>query len=397
MNIRILKNVQDFESVTLQKDMVVEKKFPSVKFSSIKSVKYFIYDTKKRYRKEEILPKIKKIDFIDCIDAVWDSGCVYFTACSSAGYQHKTFVEVYRYNILDRSYDIIYSFVDSLSEFDHNKKMKIFILNSSHMIIQTAYPVQTESRSEDYLKFDLTLFGIKDKTSMRIVDENLVHNGIDDIIPISASRSAMKTGFSLLESNRHTLLTKEEASVEGISIINIQQLISDLLLRTTNVAFDPIGQAYFSKTFAYMDVQGNFLIYSAINFDEQNEEIFFYNFASKEMKTCINNNILEYGDIARPCVMDDTPLLWVKNQKGTELVNLNKEKVHFSFSNEIVVEDIINNFVITSGMAKRKFFRSYSPYFTVYKYPQMNLLLQENAFYLGCVSPDGESLDIFVK
>lgn len=397
MNIRILKNVQDFESVSLIKDVVVEKKFPSKRFASIKTVKYYIYDIKRKYKKEEILPKIKKIDFIECINAQWDSSYVYFTACTSAGYQHKTYVEVYRYSIVNHKYDVVYTFVDNLSEYEHNKKMKIFILNASYLIIQTAYPVKTASNHEEYLRYELTLFGTRDGTTVKIVDENLQHNGIDNIIPISESRSALKTGFSLLDNNRYKRLTKEESSVEGISIINVQQLISDLLLNSSNITFDFISQAFYSKTFPYMKVIDNYLIYSSRNFEEKNEEIFFYNFLTKETITCVNHNVFDFGDMAIPCILDNSPFICKKNHKGTDLLNLNKEKVHFSFSNEVVIEDIKNNFLITSGISKRRFFKNYIPNFSVYKYPQMNLVLQENAFYLGCVSPDADNLDIFIK
>lgn len=395
MNIRILKNTQEFNGVLLKNNIVLETKFSKSQFNGINAVRYFLYDLETNSR-EEILPKIKKYNLLNIVDAAWDSKYIYFTNC---GVQFGNIrIKIFRYDYLSKQFDVIYSFVDSLYIIHQQKQIKIFILNDSYFIFQSAHLKSNEKYTfKDFLNFELFLFNIKENSEIKIVDENLSNNGIDSIIPISDTHSVLKTGYSLLTNERFKYLEKEEACVEAISIVNIQQLISDLLLIDSNIDIDTIDQAFFNKTFSYVLVKGDYMVYSSVNFELQEEEIFFYNYITKETRTCINQNVYRSEDLARPYIIENTPYIRLNNQKGTEFFNLDRSKIDIRFDSDVEVSNVIDNIFIVSGMIKKGLVKKYRPYLSIYKYPQMNILHQEKAFYLGGIRTDEENLYIFVK
>lgn len=396
MNIKILKNTQEFNGILLKNNNVLETKYSKSQFSGVNSVKYFLYNLDSNTR-EEILPKIKKFNIIKIIDASWDSRYIYFTN-GIPNDREKIEINIIKYDYLTNEHEIIYSFVDDINILPKEKQIKLFILNDSYLIFQSAYLKSNNSETfEDFLDFELFLLSIKENKEIKIIDENLTNNGIDDIVSISETQSVIKTGYSLLHNYRFNYLEKEEVCVEGICITNIQQLISDLLLVNNNIVIDTIDQAYYNKSFPYVLVKGNYLIYSAFNFETNEEEIFFYNYITKETRTCINQNVNDIDDLAQPYVIDNNPYIRLNNKKGTEFFNLNRAKIDIKFDQDVCVNDVINNIFIVSRIIKKRFFKKYKNVLSIYKYPQLNLLHQEKASYLGSISKDEDNIYIFVK
>ena len=83
-------------------------------------------------------------------------------------------------------------------------------------------------------------------------------------------------------------LTKEEAAVESLFVLNIQQFISDLQLDQPNLVMNAVDQAYFDTTVINAKIIENFLMYSKYNYENDNENIIFYDIETKEIYTCIN-------------------------------------------------------------------------------------------------------------
>lgn len=396
MNIKIIKNTQEFNGVLLNDNIVLETKHSKSQYNGVNAVKYFLFDLENN-RREEVLPKIKKFNLIDIIDASWNSKFIYFTNCVPQNHG-KMEVNIIKYDYSSGEYDVMYSFYDDISLFPNKKHIKLFVLNDTYLIFQTSFlRFNQEKTFEDFLNFELFLYSIKDNVETKIIDENLTNNGIDNIEPISETHSVLKTGYSLLHNGRIHNLSKEETCVESISIINIQQLISDLLLAGSDIVIDAIDQAYYTKTFPYIRVQDDYLIYSAVNFETNEEEIFFYNNVTKETISCINQNVKSTADIAKPYIIDGNPYIKLLTSNGTEFFNITRAKIDVRFENDVVVNDVIDNFFIVSGITKRKFFGTYQSFLSIYRYPQMNLLHQEKAYYLGAISTDSNNLYLFVK
>ena len=93
----------------------------------------------------------------------------------------------------------------------------------------------------------------------------------------------MKTGYSVAENNRHENLTKEEAAVESLFVLNIQQFISDLQLDQSNLIMNAVDQAYYDTTIVSAKIIENFLIYSKVNYARNDENIIFYDIETKEI------------------------------------------------------------------------------------------------------------------
>ena len=399
MNIRILKNTQEFNGVLLNNNKVLDTVYSKSQFNGVDLINYFIFDLENN-TSAEILPEIRKYNLIEIIDASWNSKYIYFSDLTQ-NIDGKAEIRIIRYDYINKTNDVIYTFYEEMTHFTEDKKekhTKIFILNDTYIIFQISHLKSNICEDfEDFMDFQLFLYNIKEDSRFKIIDESLVNNGIHSIKPLSETHYVIKTGYSLLENKRKEYLTKEEVCVEGISIINIQQFISDLLLINKNLVIDTIDQAYYTKTFPYILVENNYLIYSAVNFETNEEELFFYNNVTKETRSCINQNVKSIDDLAKPCIIGDNPYIRLNTQKGTEFFNINRAKIDVRFNNDEKVSDIINNLFIISETKKYKLINKETPYFSIYKYPQMSLIHKEKAEYLGGVSTDSNNLYIFVK
>ena len=167
----------------------------------------------------------------------------------------------------------------------------------------------------DFFKFDQRLYNLKDNTEYDITDENFNNNGISYIIPISENQCVIKTGFSLLKDNRYNMLEKKECSLESVSFVNISQMISDLVITDNAITLDTIDQAFYTTTIPYIKKEGNYLIYSCVNNATKEEEVKFYNLSNNEVRSCINQDVIRFSDLAKAYVINSEPYICIDKDK----------------------------------------------------------------------------------
>lgn len=395
MNIRFLAQSEYFNGIHLKDDIVLEKEYEQGAFTNLPKVRYYLYYLEENVRKE-VMPHTDKVDIFNITDCQFESDYLYFTEyedITGNGYTYN----IIRYNITDHTHTRIISLKDNIELYPDKKEIKIYILDDSNMIIQRAVPKTSENgRYTGFFDFSLILFNFIKNKQIIIEDENLVHNGIEFIIPYNETSCIMKTGYSLFEDNRHELLSKEDAAVESLIILNIQQFISDLQLEQPNLIINAIDQSYYDTTIISAKISRNFLIYSKFNYENNDENIVFYNIDSKEIYTCINKTTSGKSLIDNAVVIDSTPYMMSQNSSGTQFFNLVLNDVDTTYSDEFDIK-FVNNTTIISSYTEKSIFGREREMITIHKYPSKKVILQEKGEFIGAVASNSETTYIFLK
>lgn len=396
MNIKILKNFENYENckaTMLNENLVLEKVYSDIENSGLKKIRYILLDISDNSRRE-ILPQYDKYNIGDVKNISSSSDYIYFFTYTSDD-KEASEIKLMRYNIISGKHEVIFVFNDDITMYSIVKRLKIFVLNEFYLLVQQEYlKTNSNEKCSGFFKFDSFLYNINDQKIYSVVDENLSTNGINDIIPISENQCVIKTGFPLLQDSRFSLLEKDEVSVEAVSIINIGQLISDILIMQTSITFDTIDQAYYNKTIPYIDVQDNYLIYSVTDNIENFEEIVFYNLTDKEITKCINKNVYEMKDLARHYIINDEPYICISKTTKTEFINLKKAKIEYKFEENLKLETVEKNMFIFSGTNEKGLIRKPYSYCEIYD-SQQNTLLREKGDYFECKC-FGDNLYLFI-
>lgn len=395
MNIRFLAQSEYFNGLHIKDDIILEKEYEQGPFNNLPKVRYFLYYLEENVRKE-VMPYVDKVDIFNITDCQKDSDYLYFTEYTDMEDGTLTF-SIVRYNITDHTHSRIISLKDNINLYPDNKQIKIFILDESNLIIQRALPrLSLNKKSKDFVDFTLLLFNFVKNKQIFIKDENLIKNGIEFIIPYNEKCCIMKTGYSIFEKDRHENLTKEEAVVESLFVLNIQQFISDLQLDQPNLVMNAVDQAYFDTTVINAKIIENFLIYSKYNYENDDENIIFYDIETKEIYTCINKTTTGEYLLKNATVIEDIPYMVMKKSSGTQFVNLISNEVDVVYPEEYNVRFVNNNAVISTSVEKPLFGKEYQVV-CIHKFPSKKVILQEKGEYIGSVTSDKETTYIFLK
>ena len=395
MNIRFLAQSEYFNGLHIKDDIILEKEYEQGPFNNLPKVRYFLYYLEENVRKE-VMPYVDKVDIFNITDCQKDSDYLYFTEYTDMEDGTLTF-SIVRYNITDHTHSRIISLKDNINLYPDNKQIKIFILDESNLIIQRALPrLSLNKKSKDFVDFTLLLFNFVKNKQIFIKDENLIKNGIEFIIPYNEKCCIMKTGYSIFEKDRHENLTKEEAAVESLFVLNIQQFISDLQLDQPNIVMNAVDQAYFDTTVINAKIIENFLIYSKYNYENDDENIIFYDIETKEIYTCINKTTTGEYLLKNATVIEDIPYMVMKKSSGTQFVNLISNEVDVVYPEEYNVRFVNNNAVISTSVEKPLFGKEYQVV-CIHKFPSKKVILQEKGEYIGSVTSDKETTYIFLK
>lgn len=399
MNIRFLAQSEYFNGLHLKDDIILEKEYEQGPFTNLPKVRYFLYYLEENVRKE-VMPFTDKVDIFHITDCQYDSDFLYFTEYTDMLDGGYTF-NIIRYNITDHTHTKIISLKDNINLYPHNKQIKIYILDDSNLIIQRALPKVSENGLlKEFFDFTLVLFDFVKNKQIVIEDENLVRNGIEFILPYNETSCVMKTGYSVFENDRHAKLKKEEAAIESLMVINIQQFISDLKLEQQNLVMNTVDQSYYDTTVINAKIIDNFLIYSKYNYENSDENIIFYDIATKnedeKVYTCINKTTTGEYLLKNATVIDNKPYMIKKNSSGTQFFNLITNDIDAAYPEEYDIRFVNNNTVISTFTEKTLFGKEY-PLVGIHRFPSKKVILQERGEYIGSVASNNETSYIFLK
>ena len=395
MNIRFMVKTSQFNGFHLKDDIVLEKEYYESDFENVDNAKYYIYRLETNER-DEIMPLSNKIELFTVVNCVYRSDSVYFIEYEKVDEKFSNFYLV-KYNFMNNNSKRIYGFKDSIKNYVNGRKqIKIFALNEDNILVQIGLPKRTLSGEFIGLhEYKLYLYNYKERTQIEVVDENLVSNGIDTMISYDENMCVLKTGFTLFANPSFQKLDRSEVSIEGVSIVNVSQLISEIMLKKTNIVLNTIDQTYFTKTIPYALVNAGYLIYSKINNETCDETVTFYNLRTKKARTCINRNVRGYNDLTQPSVIGGVPYIKIARKNATQFLNLNKNKIDIEFESSKKIEAITEDIIIVSE--PKKSLIGNKNIMNIFRYPAMSVLHTEKANYKDCIYADDGTLYIFVS
>lgn len=395
MNIRFLAQSEYFNGIHLKDDIILEKEYETSNFSSIPRVRYYLYYLEENVRKE-VMPHSIKFDLFKITDCQFDSDYLYFTEYDDVLDEGNTF-NIIKYNITDHTHTRIISLKDNISLYPDKKEIKIYVLDDSNLIIQRAFPKELANGTyQGFFDFSLILFNFTKNKQIVIQDENLLKNGIEFILPYNDTTCIMKTGYSLIKDNRHDILSEEESAIESLILLNIQQFISDLQLEQQNIMVNAIDQSFYNNTISDARVLENYLIYSKYNYDNNDENIIFYNLDTKESYTCINKTSSMNSLINNATVINQTPYMLSKNSSGTQFFNMISNDIDTVYADEYEIRYVNNNTIISTYIEKT-FFGKEIEMVAIHKFPVKKVILQERGQFIGAVASNSETTYIFLK
>lgn len=396
MDIKILKNASKINGTYLSDGIVLKKTENESEFPDINAAHLYLHNMDND-SVEEILPHIEKYNIGEIVNASLSNEYLYFINLFKNEDRAGT-ITIIRYHIPTKTTESLYSFNDNIEEYLKTKRLKLFIINDLYLILQTEYLTLNVQKSyAGYFKFSLKLFNLKDETEYDITDDKFNKNGISDIIPLSENQCIIKTGFSLLENNIYNELEKEEASLESISFVNIGQMISDLIIVQDKITVKTIEQAFYTKTIPYIKKDGNYLIYSCVDNEQKEEEIKFYHLETAEVKSCINQDVIRYSDLASPYVLNDEPYICIIKDDDVSFLNLITGKVEVKFDDGLKLGKVFKDAVLFSGTTKKGLLKKSKPYIVLYSFPGCNVLFNETGEYVDSLITENDTIYIFEK
>ena len=393
MNIRIIKNTIESTDVFVKNGYMIQVQTEDSGYGDIKSVKYILYDSKKN-ESTEIEPSILKYNLIDIRDIKYGSDYVYFCGIKKDdGEKHK--IIIYRYCISTKECAVAYTFSEKLDKYNEYMKTTIYAINEYYLIVQNAFlRANLTEEYADYFDFEQYLYSVNEDKKYKITDERLARYGIMKFKPISSNMCVLKIGYDLLKDERYTILKKNEVSKESISIVNIGQFVSDILIGQQDIVVNTIDSVFYTATIPYVKVSGEYIIYSKLKLDNCfEEEIVFYNYTTKDATICINS--VQESDITltKTCIIDGTPYVIHESEKGYEFIDVKGKKNAFYLNPSDNIRNIIDNLIVVSGSDKGLFGKK-KPYVAVYKTPNAKIIHKEKGSYITSFIIDNQTLYI---
>lgn len=327
--------------------------------------------------KEEIAPNLVKYQIWDIRTLQSPEGCCYFTSCHVIE-KNQVKVELYRYREANREVELLYEDKENMLLYASQKKTVIFLLNEDYLLIQYMYMRNNETESySGFLDFELKLYNVKEKKTFSITDSCLSQAGIEQMQMVTKNICAVKTGVNLLEENRYQFLSEREVHPERIGLLNIQQMISDILLKEKNICMEWMEETRWDKTLFHMHSEDGVLMYSKLYLREEKEEVVFYHYKEKKAEICERNGIVSVEQVADTCVIRSVPYIKRKTEDGISFYNIRKRSGEFSFEKGERILRLEHGIAVVEEVQKKSFFGKERYWCEVYLLPRKERILRE--------------------
>lgn len=328
-------------------------------------------------RKKEIAPNLIKYPIWDIRVLQSQGGCCYFTSCHVIE-KNQIKVELYRYQEETKTVEFLYEDKENVLLYASQKKTVIFLLNENYLLIQYMYIRSNEMETySGFLDFELKLYSIKERKTIPITDAWLLQAGIEQMQMITKNICVIKTGVNLLEEKRYQFLTEQEVHPERIGFFNVQQMISDILLRQKNISMDIIEETRWDKTLLHMHVEEEVLMYSKLSWQEEKEEVIFYHYKEKKVEICERMGISEMDQIADTCIIQSMPYVKRKTEEGISFYNVRKRCSEFSFEKEQHILRMGQGMAVVERIQKKGWFGRERYWCEIYLLPGKEQILRE--------------------
>ncbi len=415
MNIQLIRNSDNGRCVPLNDELVINITDAEYKLDMHMGKKYELLNIDKKSR-FEIMPAIKKYDIIKIIDVSCNKRFVYFTACEriSDGYVR---INLMRYHIEDGNNSSVYNFEIKFDDLEAFTRIAVYILDDNYLFFQYEYiekyrdtqnkdirSLYTDSMGgmDDVIKstsekrtYNNFLFSIEDNKEIAISDERISRYGIERLLSVDGNVCFVKIGHTIINEALYENISEIDAPEEIIALINVKQFISDIMLQKKEVYMNVIDVSDKVRTFPYMKLKDDKLLYSRVEFMDRKEEIVVYDYEKKASKVRLNNSVFRVVDLLKTYIINDTLYYMEVKDDITKLINLNNQKTEYVFGSDAKVKSIKNDFIIVEKVVPKSFLHKEATYICVYKLPDIdNSLFREKGKFTGLISTGPDSMTI---
>ena len=324
----------------------------------------------------EISPDRKKVQFVEIVNCIWNCRDVYYATCDIPA-SSRLELSIYKYQT-DTGSDIkICSFIKSVDILQDHRKIRLFLLNESMILMQTETLHQGDNPRNmmGNIDFQLTLYNLDSGDEINVSEANLLNNGIHEMIPVSDSKIMMKTGYSFLEDSRLTASTENNAFIEGVYMITTAKFIADIVLEQDFVDMPLIESAYMDKHITLPKVTDHYTHFCVVDPSNGTSKCVFYqNDSGDRLEYTLNS--FQQDDLYLTYVVNHTPYVRRSVPGKVTFLNLKKAESDIIFYDEKFVDQIGQLFLMTSSETSRR-----KTDFRIYDYPKLNQILKERKEY----------------
>ncbi|MBQ9030321.1 MAG: hypothetical protein IJ106_02550 [Parasporobacterium sp.] len=320
----------------------------------------------------EVSPDLPKIRFVEISNCIWQSEDLYYASCDVLE-NNRMDISVYRYSLKERSEKKICSFIRNLDILNEDKRVKLFILNESTILMQTE--ILQKSLSQNLLgniEFVLNLYNLETANVTTVTDANFINNGINEVIPVSETKILVKTGYSYIEDNRLDTGSKSESFIESIYIATVAKFIADLTLAKENLDMPLIESAYLDRHITKPFVSGSYTHFCIVDEETRTAKCVFFNNETEE-RTEYTEYSFDPEDLYITHVIDNIPYVRIKSGDDVKLVNLKTAEADILFYDEHFIAQSGTLFVTESADSGRKMH--------IYSYPRLRLEAEDDRDY----------------
>jgi len=407
VNIRLISKFESGKCIPIEEDLILQEIDDNYQLNSFTGKKLYIVDVVNNTR-QEILPKVKKYNFVSIYDSQCNKDYVFFTTASRVD-QDNISISLVQYGISEGSEKIVLTFKENIIELETIKTVKLFILDENYIYVQkerqkeTHKPLPIDVIKNDYmntyngiLAIENYLYCVEDKSIIQICDETIGKYGIDKVLQIDGNICAIKVGYSILGECMYNSVDTLILPKEIIGIINVKQFISELVLKKEQVFIEKLDQGSANRTFPYMKYREGNIVYSRVDIKNHKEEVVIYEYNSKVTKIRVNNNLVRISDLWHTYIINDSPYLLSEKKESTELINLNTQKVEWKLGSEYLIKFIKSDIIIVEQHVKKGVFRKESYNIVAYKFPELHkAIFRVKAKFVGCLITEEDNLLIF--
>lgn len=396
MDLRIISNSEEAVCEPLYGELVLQTVNDTHKFKEYGGKKYFIFNIglNERY---EILPTVRKYDFIKIINCDTFSKYLYFCSAKEIKHSQKFFINIIRYSVVTGNSKEIFTLEEDMDVLNKQKRIKIFALDESYILIQNEYQKEDEfGNSLGFMDIDISIADITTGKKRLISDKSLLKSGIDTIIPLIGNACLLKTGYSLIVDKRFDLIKESERPVEKLCMININQFISDLLLNKEQIYSEPIEKFEKNCTFPYIKKYHKHIIYSKVDMHTHIETLVVMTLEDKKIRTFTNKEVYRSHDLLNPCIINND-VYFITFKNGVYIFDDPDNAANNSKLENCKLKAIENSLVIVERNVPKTFLKKEHKCVEIYKNLSDDPIIHEKGSFVGAVSTNHDNLFIFTK
>ncbi len=346
-----------------------------------------VYDPDKNTL-EEISPELKKVDIVPVYNCIWKSEDIYFGTCK-ADDENNLLIQVYKYDTGRKTTEFLHALTENNQIFVGTKTIKLFALDENLFLVQTEVKKDNSSQKlMGNIEFNLCLYNTETGSQTDIIDQNLLNNGVNVIIPIDEEHFLIKTGYSFLEDSRISGSSESEALIESVFYGPKKSFIDSLNTGSATNGFRLLATAYFDKCILSPMVKDDYIYFIVYDYENRLSEVSFYNYVTDDILVCKNENA-DVEDLENAYIINNVPYIRHEKDDKTQFINLITSDIDCVFYDEKFVGLSGGLFIFHKEQGNHNNIR-------IYRHPKLDLVYEEKG-YINNFCNDRDNYFIYVS